>query len=90
MVSVALFVRLEAKPGKEAAVSKFLRDGLAIVQEEPATTAWFRYPARALDLQESSTPFRMRLGAKHTCQGASGPPRTEAQASDLFSPASCN
>ena len=41
MVNVALFVRLEAKPGKEAAVSKFLRDGLAIVQEEPATTAWF-------------------------------------------------
>lgn len=41
MVNVALFVRLEAKPGKEADVAKFLRDGLAIVQEEPATTAWF-------------------------------------------------
>lgn len=41
MVNVALFVRLEAKPGKEAEVAKFLRDGLAIVQEEPATTAWF-------------------------------------------------
>jgi quinol monooxygenase YgiN len=41
MVDVALFVRLEAKAGKEADVAKFLRDGLAIVQEEPATTAWF-------------------------------------------------
>lgn len=41
MVNVALFVRLEAKPGKEADVAKLLRDGLAIVQEEPATTAWF-------------------------------------------------
>ena len=41
MVNVALFVRLEAKPGKEADVAQFLRDGLAIVQEEPATTAWF-------------------------------------------------
>src|SRR5258706_13702397 len=41
MVNVALFVRLEAKAGKEAAVSKFLRDGLAIVQDEPATIAWF-------------------------------------------------
>lgn len=41
MVNVALFVRLEAKAGKEADVAKFLRDGLAIVQEEPATTAWF-------------------------------------------------
>ena len=41
MVNVALFVRLEAKAGKEADVAKFLRDGLAIVQEEPATTVWF-------------------------------------------------
>lgn len=41
MVNVALFVRLEAKPGKEADVAKFLRGGLAIVLEEPATTAWF-------------------------------------------------
>ena len=41
MVKVALFVRLEAKPGKEADVEKFLRGGLPIVEEEPATTAWF-------------------------------------------------
>jgi len=41
MVKVALFVRLEAKPGKEADVESFLRGGLSVVQEEPATTAWF-------------------------------------------------
>ena len=41
MVTVALLVRLEAKPGKEAEVESFLRGGLPIVQEEPATTAWF-------------------------------------------------
>ena len=41
MVNVALLVRLEAKPGKEADVEKFLREGLAVVQEETATTAWF-------------------------------------------------
>lgn len=41
MVNVALWVRLEAKPGKEAEVESFLRGGLAIVQDEPATTAWF-------------------------------------------------
>jgi quinol monooxygenase YgiN len=41
MVTVALFVRLEAKPGKEAEVESFLRGGLPLVQEEPATTAWF-------------------------------------------------
>ena len=41
MVNVALFVRLVAKPGKEKEVESFLRSGLALVQEEPATTAWF-------------------------------------------------
>ena len=41
MVTVALWVRLEAKPGKEAAVDGFLRGGLPLVQAEPATTAWF-------------------------------------------------
>jgi len=41
MVSTALFVRLEAKPGKEADVEQFLRDGLAVVLDEPETIAWF-------------------------------------------------
>jgi len=41
MVKVALLVRLEAKPGKEADVEKFLNSGLAIVEEEPATITWY-------------------------------------------------
>ena len=41
MVTTALFVRLEAKPGKEAEVESFLRGGLPLVEEEPATVAWF-------------------------------------------------
>jgi quinol monooxygenase YgiN len=41
MVTVGLLVRLEAKPGKEAEVESFLKSGLAIVEEEPETTAWF-------------------------------------------------
>ena len=41
MVKEALFVRLEAKPGKESEVESFLLSGLQIVQQEPATTAWF-------------------------------------------------
>ena len=41
MVTVALLVRLEAKPGKESEVESFLKSGLALVQEEPDTTAWF-------------------------------------------------
>lgn len=41
MVNVALFVRLEAKPGKEAEVESFLRGGLALVEEEPGTITWY-------------------------------------------------
>jgi quinol monooxygenase YgiN len=41
MVKVALLVRLEAKPGKEAEVEKFLNSGLAIVEEEPSTITWY-------------------------------------------------
>jgi len=41
MVNVALLVRLEAKPGKEADVERFLREGLVIVREEPATATWY-------------------------------------------------
>lgn len=40
-VQVALWVKLEAKPGKEQAVADFLRSGLPLVQQEPATIAWF-------------------------------------------------
>ena len=41
IVKVALWVRLEAKPGKEADVESFLTNGLSIVQDEPATTTWY-------------------------------------------------
>src|SRR4029077_14200131 len=41
MTTKALLVKLEAKPGKEKKVAKFLRDGQDLVQQEPATTAWF-------------------------------------------------
>jgi len=41
MVTKALFVTLEAKPGREADVEAFLRGGRSIVEQEPATTAWF-------------------------------------------------
>jgi quinol monooxygenase YgiN len=41
MVKVALFVRLQAKPGKEAEVSAFLESGLALANQESATPVWF-------------------------------------------------
>jgi len=41
MVHKALFVRLEAKPGKEKEVEELLCGALPIVLEERATVAWF-------------------------------------------------
>ena len=41
MVKLGLFVRLEARPGKEKDVESFLKGGRALVDQEPATTAWF-------------------------------------------------
>ncbi len=37
----ALFVRLEAKPGKEVEVAQFLLSAVPLVQAETGTTAWF-------------------------------------------------
>ena len=39
MLKTALFVRLEAKPGKEQDVEAFLKSGLPVVQEEPETVS---------------------------------------------------
>jgi quinol monooxygenase YgiN len=38
---LALFARLEAKPGKEDDVAKLLEAGLAMAKQEPTTTLWF-------------------------------------------------
>lgn len=38
---VALFVRLEAKPGKEDDVRAFLEQGLALANQETTTPVWF-------------------------------------------------
>ncbi len=41
MIKHALFVRLEAKPGKEQEVSQFLQTGLGMAQQEGTTPVWF-------------------------------------------------
>jgi quinol monooxygenase YgiN len=43
MVKVGLFAKIEAKPGMAAQLEEFLRGGLALAEEEPATTAWFAF-----------------------------------------------
>ena len=41
MYKVALFARLEAKPGKENEVATLLEAGLAMAKQEPTTPLWF-------------------------------------------------
>src|SRR5246127_2569198 len=41
MIKYGLFVRLEAKPGKEQAVGDFLEAGLELTNQEATTPIWF-------------------------------------------------
>jgi quinol monooxygenase YgiN len=41
MDKVALWVMLQAKPGKEKEVAEFLKSALPLVEAEPQTNAWF-------------------------------------------------
>src|SRR5262245_15659735 len=41
MPTVSLFVRLEAKPGKEQDVAAFLKQGLELAQQEKTPPVWF-------------------------------------------------
>jgi hypothetical protein len=41
MIKHALFVRLEAKPGKEKELAQFLQTGLGMAQQETTTPVWF-------------------------------------------------
>jgi quinol monooxygenase YgiN len=50
MSKVALYVPLQAKPGKEKEVAEFLKSALLLVQAEPGTVTWFA-------LQEGPSAF---------------------------------
>ena len=41
MLTLSLFVRLEAKPGKEKEVAAFLAQGLQLANQETTTPVWF-------------------------------------------------
>ncbi len=41
MLTLGLFVRLEAKPGKEKEVAAFLKQGLDLANQEATTPLWF-------------------------------------------------
>lgn len=40
-MKLALFARIEAKPGKETEVADFLRQGVAMANQEATTLMWF-------------------------------------------------
>ncbi len=50
MTKFALYVPLEAKPGKEQAVADFLKSALPLVNDEPGTISWYA-------IQEGSSSF---------------------------------
>jgi quinol monooxygenase YgiN len=83
MVTVGLLVHLEAKAGKEADVERFLEGGLALVNAEPDTTAWF-----AVKMGPSSygifDVFPSEAGRQGHLQGRVAE-ALMAQAADLFS-----
>ena len=70
MTKVALFVRLEAKSGKEGEVENFLCSGLPIVEAEPDTIAWFA-------IRFGPTTFGI-FDAFPTEEGAPGSPLRES------------
>ena len=41
MLSLGLFVRIEAKPGKEKDVAAFLKQGVEMANQEKTTPLWF-------------------------------------------------
>ena len=43
MIKYGLFVRLQAKPGKEKAVADFLAAGLGLTNQEATTPIWFAF-----------------------------------------------
>lgn len=85
MVTVGLLVRLEAKPGKEGDVERFLKGGLDLANEEQETIAWF-----AIKMGPSTygifDVFPTDAGRQAHLQGRVAE-ALMAQASDLFSEA---
>jgi quinol monooxygenase YgiN len=82
MVTVGLYVRLQAKPGKEEEVARFLREALPLVEAEPATQAWFavRFDSSTFGIFDA---FPDEAGRQAHLSGAVAA-ALMAQASELF------
>ena len=62
MTKFALYVPLQARPGKEKEVADFLRSAVPLVNAEPGTISWFANRP----LSPSSIRLTTRPGAMHT------------------------
>ena len=64
MTKFALYVPLQAKPGKEKEVADFLRSAALLVNAEPGTISWFAikkgHPASPYSTRSTTKP-----GARH-------------------------
>ena len=81
-ITKALWVRLEAKKGKESEVENFLRGGLSIVEQEPATIAWFANSTGAIYVWLDAFPDDTERQAHLAGRVAAA---LKEKASDLFS-----
>ena len=83
MVTLSLFVKLHAKPGKEEAVAAFLQEGLKLARQEETTPVWF-----ALRLDTSTFAVFDAFADEHGRQTHLGGPIAKAlmgKASELLS-----
>ena len=50
MLTLSLFARLKAKPGKETELAAFVMQGLALARQETTTPLWFALGPRTHDV----------------------------------------
>src|SRR5437868_12221404 len=87
MLTLSLFARLEAKPGKEEEVAAFLTQGLQLANQETTTPLWF-----ALRLGPSTfaifDPFQDQSGRRAPLTGPSAKALTARAPNLLAAPPS--
>ena len=77
MVNLPLLMLMEAKPRKEGEGANFLRGGLTMVEEEPAT--WFGLSNGIFDTFQDESGRQAHLSGRRTAA-------LMAKAPDLFAP----
>jgi len=77
MTKFALYVPLQAKPGKEKEVADFLRSAVPLVNDEPGTVSWFA-------IQKGQSSFATRdaidISLRWSAADCAGPRRCSGSA----------